>query len=166
MHLLHFLSSFYYQAQEIASVSFSLIKKWKSISLFFFSPPYFFLHFFHAEECVMNELCLCEVVEIHFVVSSMDFCAGRSLMSLHVFSFCVCELLCVRALLPNYVCESIFSSLCVFVCISVCSLRCMSCVTSQWVCQWNTFDHTCSDMDDSVVGTNIIKHRQVCHLKG
>uniref|UniRef100_A0A3Q3N3B9 Plexin b2b n=1 Tax=Mastacembelus armatus TaxID=205130 RepID=A0A3Q3N3B9_9TELE len=28
---------------------------------------------------------------------------------------------------------------------------CMSCVASQWGCQWNTFDHTCSDMDDSVV---------------
>ncbi|XP_029009436.1 plexin-B2b [Betta splendens] len=37
---------------------------------------------------------------------------------------------------------------------------CMSCVTSQWGCQWNTLDHTCSDMDDNVVGTNIIKHRQ------
>lgn len=46
----------------------------------------------------MNELCLCEVAEIHFIVSSMDFCAGRSLMSLHVFKIsfmrgfvsCVC----------------------------------------------------------------------------
>uniref|UniRef100_A0A3Q3ND71 Plexin b2b n=1 Tax=Mastacembelus armatus TaxID=205130 RepID=A0A3Q3ND71_9TELE len=37
---------------------------------------------------------------------------------------------------------------------------CMSCVASQWGCQWNTFDHTCSDMDDSVVGPNIIKHRK------
>uniref|UniRef100_A0A8D3DEP6 Plexin b2b n=1 Tax=Scophthalmus maximus TaxID=52904 RepID=A0A8D3DEP6_SCOMX len=25
---------------------------------------------------------------------------------------------------------------------------CMSCVASQWGCQWNIFDHTCSDMDD------------------
>lgn len=38
----------------------------------------------------MNELCLCEVAEIHLVVSNMDFYAGRSLMSLHLFSFCVC----------------------------------------------------------------------------
>lgn len=42
MHLLHFLSSFYYQAQEIASVFFSLIKKWKSISPFFPPSPFFF----------------------------------------------------------------------------------------------------------------------------
>ncbi|XP_042351980.1 plexin-B2b [Plectropomus leopardus] len=37
---------------------------------------------------------------------------------------------------------------------------CMSCVASMWGCQWSTHDHTCSDMDDSVVGINIIKHRQ------
>ncbi|XP_071390824.1 plexin-B2b [Centroberyx affinis] len=37
---------------------------------------------------------------------------------------------------------------------------CMSCVASPWGCQWNTRDHTCSDMDDAVVGNNIIKHRQ------
>uniref|UniRef100_A0A672GXX2 Sema domain-containing protein n=1 Tax=Salarias fasciatus TaxID=181472 RepID=A0A672GXX2_SALFA len=37
---------------------------------------------------------------------------------------------------------------------------CMSCVASPWGCQWNTQDHTCSDMDDAVVGSNIIKHRQ------
>uniref|UniRef100_A0A8C9YPW1 Plexin b2b n=1 Tax=Sander lucioperca TaxID=283035 RepID=A0A8C9YPW1_SANLU len=34
---------------------------------------------------------------------------------------------------------------------------CMSCVASLWGCQWNTHDHTCSDMDDSAVGANIIK---------
>ncbi|KAF3688592.1 Plexin-B2 MM1 Precursor [Channa argus] len=37
---------------------------------------------------------------------------------------------------------------------------CMACVASQWGCQWNTLDHTCSDMDDTVEGANIIKHRQ------
>ncbi|XP_065813093.1 plexin-B2b [Labrus bergylta] len=37
---------------------------------------------------------------------------------------------------------------------------CMSCVASLWGCQWNTQDHTCSDMDDSVSGPNIINHRQ------
>ncbi|XP_019934621.2 plexin-B2b [Paralichthys olivaceus] len=37
---------------------------------------------------------------------------------------------------------------------------CMSCVASQWGCQWNVYDHTCSDMDESVVGPHIIKHRQ------
>ncbi|XP_035770270.1 plexin-B2b [Neolamprologus brichardi] len=38
--------------------------------------------------------------------------------------------------------------------------KCMSCVSSQWGCQWNTQDHTCSDADNSVVGSHIIKHRQ------
>ncbi|XP_068458490.1 plexin-B2b [Clinocottus analis] len=37
---------------------------------------------------------------------------------------------------------------------------CMSCVASLWGCQWNTHDHTCSDMDESEKGPNIIKHRQ------
>ncbi|XP_034031963.1 plexin-B2b [Thalassophryne amazonica] len=37
---------------------------------------------------------------------------------------------------------------------------CMACVASPWGCQWNTRDHTCSDMDDNVVGPNIIKQRQ------
>ncbi|XP_029908714.1 plexin-B2b [Myripristis murdjan] len=37
---------------------------------------------------------------------------------------------------------------------------CMSCVTSPWGCQWNTRDHTCSDIDDTVAGPHIIKHRQ------
>uniref|UniRef100_A0AAX7TZF5 Sema domain-containing protein n=1 Tax=Astatotilapia calliptera TaxID=8154 RepID=A0AAX7TZF5_ASTCA len=33
---------------------------------------------------------------------------------------------------------------------------CMSCVSSQWGCQWNTQDHTCSDADNSVVVSHII----------
>ncbi|KAM4573448.1 plexin-B2b isoform 1-T4 [Odontesthes bonariensis] len=37
---------------------------------------------------------------------------------------------------------------------------CMSCVTSPWGCQWNTHDHTCSDKDDSLTSSNIIKHRE------
>uniref|UniRef100_A0A8C3AEW7 Plexin b2b n=1 Tax=Cyclopterus lumpus TaxID=8103 RepID=A0A8C3AEW7_CYCLU len=48
----------------------------------------------------------------------------------------------------------IFSSLvfiCLFLCVCVCAcvIRCMSCVASSWGCQWNTHDHTCSDMDES-----------------
>lgn len=104
----------------------------------------------------MNELCLCEVAEIHLVVSNMDFYAGRSLMSLHLFSFCVC----VCALLPNYVRESNFCLFGAYGFLCMC-FRCMSCVASSWGCQWNTEDHTCSD-SDSMVGS-IIKHRQV-HL--
>lgn len=114
MHLLHFRSCFYYQAEEIASVSFSLIKK-KSRSWLFFSP-HFFLHFFHTEERVMNELCLCEVAEIHFIVSNIDFCAGRSLMSLHVLDV-VCVCFCVCMLYPDCACESI--SLSKFLCFQV-----------------------------------------------
>ncbi|KAJ0069817.1 hypothetical protein NL108_014738 [Boleophthalmus pectinirostris] len=37
---------------------------------------------------------------------------------------------------------------------------CMACVSSLWGCQWNIRDHTCSDMDDSISGAHIIKHRQ------
>lgn len=37
---------------------------------------------------------------------------------------------------------------------------CMACVSSLWGCQWNVRDHTCSDMDDSMVGSTIIKPRE------
>ncbi|XP_051805095.1 plexin-B2-like isoform X2 [Acanthochromis polyacanthus] len=37
---------------------------------------------------------------------------------------------------------------------------CISCVTSQWGCQWNTESHSCSDSDDSVDGNHIIKPQQ------
>ncbi|KAM7414940.1 hypothetical protein PAMA_019658 [Pampus argenteus] len=37
---------------------------------------------------------------------------------------------------------------------------CMSCVASQWGCQWNTRDHTCSDKDDSMEVGGIIKQGQ------
>uniref|UniRef100_A0A8C3G8I2 Plexin b2b n=1 Tax=Cyclopterus lumpus TaxID=8103 RepID=A0A8C3G8I2_CYCLU len=65
----------------------------------------------------------------------------------------------------------IFSSLvfiCLFLCVCVCAcvIRCMSCVASSWGCQWNTHDHTCSDMDESEKGPKIIKHRQVSLLNG
>ncbi|XP_068168450.1 plexin-B2b [Antennarius striatus] len=36
---------------------------------------------------------------------------------------------------------------------------CMSCVASLWGCQWNTRDHTCSDIDE-VKDSDIIKHVQ------
>uniref|UniRef100_A0A3Q1C4C1 Sema domain-containing protein n=1 Tax=Amphiprion ocellaris TaxID=80972 RepID=A0A3Q1C4C1_AMPOC len=38
--------------------------------------------------------------------------------------------------------------------------RCISCVTSQWGCQWNTESHSCSDSDDSVGGNHIVKPQQ------
>ncbi|XP_029617674.1 plexin-B2 [Salmo trutta] len=37
---------------------------------------------------------------------------------------------------------------------------CIACVTSEWQCQWNAQDHTCSDRDDSVDGVHIIKAQQ------
>ncbi|TTR20088.1 Plexin-B2 [Bagarius yarrelli] len=39
---------------------------------------------------------------------------------------------------------------------------CIACVTSQWGCQWNTQDHTCSDQDDS---TEVIIIKQNKHDK-
>uniref|UniRef100_A0A673XWL3 Plexin b2a n=1 Tax=Salmo trutta TaxID=8032 RepID=A0A673XWL3_SALTR len=32
--------------------------------------------------------------------------------------------------------------------------KCIACVTSEWQCQWNAQDHTCSDRDDSVDGAD------------
>ncbi|XP_047192266.1 plexin-B2 [Scophthalmus maximus] len=37
---------------------------------------------------------------------------------------------------------------------------CIACVTSQWGCQWNAQDHSCSDSDDGVHGGHIVKPRQ------
>ncbi|XP_076128348.1 plexin-B2b isoform X2 [Alosa pseudoharengus] len=37
---------------------------------------------------------------------------------------------------------------------------CLSCVSSVWGCQWNTRDHTCSDMNDQDTDPNIIRHKQ------
>lgn len=82
-------SSVYYLAEEIASVSFSLIKKMK-VNLPPHPTPYFFIHFFRAKEFLINEPSLCEVAEIHLVVSNLDFYTRRTLMSLHIFMAFVC----------------------------------------------------------------------------
>uniref|UniRef100_A0A8B9L769 Plexin B2 n=1 Tax=Astyanax mexicanus TaxID=7994 RepID=A0A8B9L769_ASTMX len=37
---------------------------------------------------------------------------------------------------------------------------CILCVTSEWGCQWNMQDHTCSDEDSTVDSTNIIRNRE------
>ncbi|XP_070401781.1 plexin-B2 isoform X2 [Nothobranchius furzeri] len=37
---------------------------------------------------------------------------------------------------------------------------CISCVTSQWGCQWNAQDHSCSDESDAVSGDHVIKPQQ------
>ncbi|KAI1882308.1 hypothetical protein AGOR_G00249340 [Albula goreensis] len=37
---------------------------------------------------------------------------------------------------------------------------CMSCVSSNWGCQWNTHNHTCSDSDRSIDGAHIVKPQQ------
>uniref|UniRef100_A0A4W6D025 Plexin b2a, tandem duplicate 1 n=1 Tax=Lates calcarifer TaxID=8187 RepID=A0A4W6D025_LATCA len=39
---------------------------------------------------------------------------------------------------------------------------CIACVTSEWGCQWNAQDHSCSDSNDAVGGDHIIKPQQVC----
>uniref|UniRef100_A0A8C4GMS9 Plexin b2a, tandem duplicate 1 n=1 Tax=Dicentrarchus labrax TaxID=13489 RepID=A0A8C4GMS9_DICLA len=38
---------------------------------------------------------------------------------------------------------------------------CIACVTSEWGCQWNARDHSCSDRDDGVGGDHIVKPQQV-----
>ncbi|KAM3858765.1 plexin-B2-like [Diretmus argenteus] len=37
---------------------------------------------------------------------------------------------------------------------------CIACVTSDWGCQWNAQDHSCSDSDDAVEGAHIVKPKQ------
>ncbi|XP_008303974.1 plexin-B2-like, partial [Stegastes partitus] len=37
---------------------------------------------------------------------------------------------------------------------------CISCVTSQWGCQWNAATHSCSDSDESVDGNHIVRPQQ------
>ncbi|XP_019119112.2 plexin-B2a [Larimichthys crocea] len=37
---------------------------------------------------------------------------------------------------------------------------CIACVTSEWGCQWNAQDHSCSDRDDRVDGEHIVKPQQ------
>ncbi|XP_034530045.1 plexin-B2-like [Notolabrus celidotus] len=34
---------------------------------------------------------------------------------------------------------------------------CIACVTSEWGCQWNAQDHSCSDSDDAEAGSQIVK---------
>ncbi|XP_065145858.1 plexin-B2-like isoform X1 [Paramisgurnus dabryanus] len=38
---------------------------------------------------------------------------------------------------------------------------CIACVTSQWDCQWNIQEHSCSDKNDAAEGSHIIKHLEV-----
>ncbi|KAJ8245698.1 hypothetical protein GJAV_G00273530 [Gymnothorax javanicus] len=40
------------------------------------------------------------------------------------------------------------------------NVPCTSCVSSEWGCQWNTEDYTCSDSDESEAGIGIIKNQQ------
>lgn len=86
----------------------------------------------------MNELCLCEVAEIHFVVSNMDFYTGRSLMSLHVFKIlfvrafmCVCSCLIVCVKVFSCLCVCVWVHLSVFLCVCVC-VRVFSGVWHVW----------------------------------
>ncbi|XP_019753237.1 plexin-B2a isoform X2 [Hippocampus comes] len=39
-------------------------------------------------------------------------------------------------------------------------IPCISCVTSEWGCQWNAREHRCSDMDGALDGSHIVKHQQ------
>lgn len=48
---------------------------------------------------------------------------------------------------------------------SCCVSRCISCVTSQWKCQWDAKGHVCSDQNDSVTGDHVVKPQQVLPQK-
>ncbi|XP_074553968.1 plexin-B2-like [Halichoeres trimaculatus] len=37
---------------------------------------------------------------------------------------------------------------------------CIACVTSEWGCQWNAQDYSCSDSDDAVYGSHVVKSQQ------
>lgn len=113
MHLLHFLSSFYYQAEEIASVSFSLIKKWKSILPGFF-PPHFFAAFLsHRGMCDERALLMWSCRDPFHCQQHRFFCRTLS-DEFACFRFCLCVLLCV--------CVCVCSSL--IMCVKVFPYRC------------------------------------------
>lgn len=107
MHLLHFLSSFYYQAEEIASVSFSLIKKWKSISPFF-PPPYFFSSFLSCRGMCDERALLMWSCRDPFRCQQHGFLWRTLFDEFACFKFCLCVcaftcvcsylILCVKAL--------------------------------------------------------------------
>ncbi|KAJ8374068.1 hypothetical protein SKAU_G00046480 [Synaphobranchus kaupii] len=40
------------------------------------------------------------------------------------------------------------------------NVPCTSCVSSEWGCQWNTQNHTCTDSDVSLGGPHVIEHQQ------
>lgn len=112
-------------------LSFLFINQKMKVNLAIFPSPFFSPPSFHARECVMNELCLCEVAEIHFVVSNMDFYTGRSLMSLHVFKIlfvrafmcvCSCLIMCVKVF--SCLCVCVWVHLSVFLCVCVCVYVC------------------------------------------
>lgn len=155
MHLLHFRSCFYYQAEEIASVSFSLIKKRKSI-LAVFSPSFFSAFLSHRGTCDERALLMWSCRDPFHCQQHRFLCRTLS-DEFACFRCCLCVLLCVHPLpwlcMWKYFLIQVGPYFCVF--------RCMSCVSSQWGCQWNTQDHTCSEADNSVVVSHIIKHRQV-----
>lgn len=156
--------SFYYQTEEIASGSFSLIKKWKSISPDLPPPPFtFFFISFTLRHVWWMSFAYVKLPRSIFIVSSIDFCAGRSLPErLHVLDFvCMCFYLCLCNNIKNILCADICWAQPVLLCFS----RCLSCVSSPWGCQWNTLDHTCSDKDDSITGSTIIGHRNVSPCK-
>lgn len=96
MHLLHFLSSFYYQAEEIASVSFSLIKKWKSISPFFPPPSFFFFIPFMPRNVWWTSFAYVKLQRSISLSATWIFVLD-TLWWVCMFKFCLCVLLCACA---------------------------------------------------------------------
>lgn len=151
----------YYCAKQIAWVSlFINQKKEVNLTLLFFLSPHCNnpppIHFSYAKERMINEFCLYDAAEIHLLVSNLFICLfiliSDTLTDFACFHVCAHLDHMKNVLFPLAL--NAHSSIYL-------PCRCMSCVASMWGCQWNTIEHTCSDMDDAV-DAHIIKNRQVC----
>lgn len=158
MHLLHFSLLCLLPRWENCIGFFFINQKMKvnlatSPSLLIFPPSFLLFQGICDERALLmwscRDLFCCQQ---HGFLYQMHFDEFAFFVCLFVFA--------LHVVLPQYVCEKYFLYLwhsCVYICVCC---RCMACVASSWGCQWNTDDHTCSDMDN-MVGPNIIKHRQV-----
>lgn len=117
MHLLHFLSCFYYQAEEIASVSFSLIKKWKSILAVFF-PSFFSAFLSHRGTCDERALLMWSCRDPFHCQQHRFLCRTLS-DEFACFRCCLCVLLCACSTLIAHVKVFPYPSWSIFLCFQV-----------------------------------------------
>lgn len=137
-------------------LSFLFINQKKKVDPGCFFPSFFSAFLSHRGTCDERALLMWSCRDPFHCQQHRFLCRTLS-YEFACFRCCLCVLLCVHALpwlcMWKYFLIQVGPYFCVF--------RCMSCVSSQWGCQWNTQDHTCSDADNSVVVSHIIKHRQV-----